>query len=266
MSKKIISLVLALLLCITAAALAEETENPMDMAGYWMDSWSQRANMTITYDGEHHKAVIRWSGSAFESIQWEMTGVFENGMLTTDNCRKTSHFFSEDGSEDIVVHYENEKASLRLADGAVLFSEPEGMSAECRFERYTDLDLSTVFNPERYAHLYVTSAAVMGDALCLTGIPGTIHENGTLSGFQSKDRLMLPLSSACEIRLPDGSSDLSAWFSSAGTDEGFYAIFRLNEQGEITKLIHNEEQPAAPVIEKEPAPEVMIVPAPPTRR
>lgn len=258
MPKKLLCGLLVLLLCLTASAFAEETENPMDLTGYWLDSWSSRAHLTLTFDGEQHKAVVHWSGSAFEFIQWELTGFFENGLLTTNNCRKTSHFFSSDGSEDIVVHYENEKAELLLSDGAVLFSEPENMCADCRFERYEEIDLSDVFNPEHYAHLYVLSSAVMGDSLCITALPGTIHENGTLSGFEAQDQLMLSLSSDCEIRLADGSSALSGG--------GFYAIFHLNEQGEISKLIYNEDQPDAPSMEAEPAPEVMIAPAPPTRR
>ncbi len=258
MPKKLICGLLVLLLCLATAAFAEETQNPMELTGYWLDSWSSRAHLTITFDGEQHRAVVHWSGSAFEFVQWEMTGVFENGVLTTDTCRKTSHFFSSDGSEDIVVHYENEQAELRLSEGAVLFTEPEGMCADCRFERYEEMDLSEIFNPDHYAHLYVTSSAVMGDALCITGVPGTIHENGTVSGFEAKEKLMLSLSPDCEIRLADGSSDLSK--------AGFYAIFRLNERGEVSRLIYSEEQPDAPSMEEEPAPEVMIVPAPPTRR
>ena len=263
MQKKLISVLLALFLCLMMTAQADETlptDNPLDMTGYWLDSWSGRAHITITFDGENHNALIHWANSAFDSVEWTLKGRFENGVLTDSSSVKRYVAYSESGVREETVIYADRPASLTLSEGALLWTDSEGMGADCRFTRYEEIDLGDVFNPEYYAHLYVTDVLSVGGRPCVKGALGTIHENRSLSGFDLRDSLVLPLAADCAIRLKDGSNELQ--------QGGFYAVVRLNEAGEIAKLHYNEEQPDAPTLLKEEIPVVqsMVVPAPPTRK
>jgi len=273
--KRLLSIILMMLLLASCAQAEGYADNPHTLSGYWLDGWSGRANLTITYAGGEHRAVVRWANSAFETIHWEMTGRFVEGVLQAEDCTKYSLFFSEDGTPEKVVHYENEDASLSLTDGVITWTDPEKMGAECRFEMYTELDLRDVFNPEHHAHLYVLSIhPAANGAVLVEGALGTVHENGQPEGFDRSRALTLPLAPDADIRLPEASSeqpavpaDAAAWFSARAFQEnaGFYALLALNESGEITRLLCNEDQPAAPAIPEETAP-VMIVPAPPSGR
>lgn len=263
MQKKLISVFLALFLCLTTTAQAAPAESPLEMTGCWMDSWSGRARITITFDGEEHTALIHWGSSAFDSVEWTITGRFENGVLTDENSVKRYVACDENGVREETVLYAGQTSSLTLADGALLWTDSEGMGAECRFERYSEIDLNDVFNPEHYAHLYVTDVLSVNGVLCVKGALGTIHENRSVSGFDLRDSLVLPLSADCSIRLKNGAAALSDL-----QQGGFYAVVRISETGEIVKLHYNEEQPDAPVrLEEEiPVAETMVVPAPPTRK
>ena len=266
MQKKLISVFLALFLCLMMTAHAEQAmqaENPLEMTGYWLDAWSGRAHIAVTFDGEKHTALIHWANSAFDSMEWTITGRFENGVLTDEASVKRYIAFDENGVREETVLYAGEPSSLTLADGALLWTDPEAMGAECRFERYEEIDLEDVFNPEHYAPLYITDVLSVGDAPCVRGTLGTIHENRSVSGFDLRDSLVLPLAADCSILLKDGSAALADL-----QQGGFYAIVRINETGEIAKLHYNEEQPDAPVrVEEEiPVVEAMVVPAPPTRK
>ena len=263
MQKKLISVLLALFLGLMMTAQADESlpsDNPLEMTGYWLDSWSGRAHIAITFDGEAHKAVIHWANSAFDSIEWTLKGRFENGSLTDENSVKRYVAYDENGAREETVLYAGQPASLTLSEGALLWTDSEGMGAECRFERYSGIDLGDVFNPEHYAHLYVTDVLSVGGRPCVKGALGTIHENRSVSGFDLRDSLVLPLAADCAVRLKDGSAELR--------QGGFYAILRINEAGEITKLHYNEDQPDAPVKLKEeiPVAETMVAPAPPSRK
>ena len=56
---------------------ADEDPAPLpgeDMLGEWFDISSQRANMTVTREGEGFAVVIRWSNSAFEASECRNCG------------------------------------------------------------------------------------------------------------------------------------------------------------------------------------------------
>ncbi len=119
--------------------LSGESAAPADLTGFWMDSWSQRAHMDLTQENGEYTAVIHWAGSAFEHVEWRMSGTFdEYGVLTSDNCTKSLHSFDEEGSESVEILYENEKAALICLDGVITWQDAEGMGAECRFIRTAD--------------------------------------------------------------------------------------------------------------------------------
>lgn len=271
--KRLISIILMIILLTSCAQAESHIENPHTMSGYWLDAWSGRANLTLTYADEKYRAVIRWANSAFETIQWEMTGQFTDGVLRAADCAKYSLFYAEDGTQEKIVHYENEDAALTLTDGVIAWSDPESMGAECRFERYAEIDLRDVFNPEHHAHLYVSDVCSAADGTFLIeGALGTVHENGQPEGFDISLALTLPLAQDADVRLAEGASgneptDPATWFSkyTAEEEHGFYAIIVLNEMGEITRLAYNEDQPAAPAVPVRNT-EIMIVPAPPSGR
>ena len=135
MSAKQLFLLLAVILGLLFSPQAEPVEAPVDLSGYWMDSWSQRAHMDLTFDGDTCTAVIHWANSAFDHVEWRMSGAFSGGVLEADNCTKTLHSYDENGVETIEVLYENQPAALTYSDGVFFWQDIEQMGSECRFER-----------------------------------------------------------------------------------------------------------------------------------
>ena len=162
---RLTALLLMILLLISCAHAETASVPQTDMTGVWADAWSQRAVLEIERDGSEYVARVHWSNSAFEYVQWEMTGSFEDGMLETENCIKTLHSYAGDGSEQIEVLYENEKAALTYRDGAITWTDPEGMGAECRFERLESEAESSSLSLSSLGYLFVFAVQQMIQAL-----------------------------------------------------------------------------------------------------
>lgn len=286
MLRKLISILLVFLFSMPLTVQAESVSDPMEVTGCWLDSWSGRAQLTITFDGKQHKAVIRWADSASAHLEWTITGLFENGILKDENSMKRYVAYDENRNEDATILYADAPAALTLTGSAITWTDSESMGAECRFERYPDIDYRDVYNAKRYAHLYVTDIYPdgTGSLIYVQGTLGTVHENSSVSGFDLRDTLTLIMPAGSDCLLPaslsdsfslEPISDPADWFAARSGDSGsgFYALFTMNESGQLTRLVYNEDQPAAPelpaeeeILTSSAAAPVMIVPAPPSRK
>ena len=137
MSAKTILYLLALLLCLFSPPQSKPSDLPE--SGYWMDSWSRRAHMDLTYEKDTCTAVIHWAVSAFEHVEWRMTGTFIGGVLQADDCTKTLHTYDENGAETVEILYENQPAALTYTGGVITWQDVEEMGSECRFELLPDM-------------------------------------------------------------------------------------------------------------------------------
>lgn len=127
---------LALLLLLSAFSPPQEEDV---LPGYWMDSWSQRAHMELKLEGETYTARIHWANSAFDFVQWDMSGTLEDGVISCGNCVKSLHSYdTETETQSVEILYENQPSELILENGVLRWTDIEGMGAECRFERVPD--------------------------------------------------------------------------------------------------------------------------------
>lgn len=125
---------------------AEDGQNPvMNIIGPYMDMNSQRARMDIECEGtQGAKVVIAWANSAFETVEWHFSGIFdtETKVVTYENCVKQTITYAEDGTGKTVVEYENGTGSLIVTENwTILWSDDvENAGEGCEFEFVSDAE------------------------------------------------------------------------------------------------------------------------------
>lgn len=112
---------------------AEISEKYSDLAGSYMDSFSQRAGMVVEDKGDCVGITITWSSSANEYTEWVMTAkMYEDGLLSYSDCVKTN-YTGEEGE----VEFENgEGCFAPTEDGKLEWSLAEDeYCQQCVFEK-----------------------------------------------------------------------------------------------------------------------------------
>lgn len=115
----------------TFAGIAEELHDMTDPAwneedykayyksieGDWQDEISQRAAMTVTAAGSDHADItVSWANDAAATVRWTMTArIYEDGLLSYKDCKKTLVTAGEDGTEKESVVYEDGEGFLYFA-------------------------------------------------------------------------------------------------------------------------------------------------------
>ena len=150
--KKIIALILALMLALSAACLAENAvaeapneedgQNPvMNLIGDYVDRISQRACMTVAcLNNDSADITVSWADSAFQVNVWHMTGVYdtETNTIAYIDCIHTVETYAEDGTGDIELVYENGSGMFTVTgDWIILWEDAQNTEAEgpaCEFE------------------------------------------------------------------------------------------------------------------------------------
>jgi len=163
--KKLISVLVLIALLFSISAFAEDewfvfAEDPNNLAGEWVDTVSERAALTIFYDGAAedgnvYSVLISWSSSASATFEWFFTGYYEDiddGCIVSTDCTKSLITFSE-GDElefDLTVLYENGACRLTLLDGILYWQDnSENAGKDCAFERFESM--SFVFEGDGFA-------------------------------------------------------------------------------------------------------------------
>ena len=135
----------------TPATQPKETEaptNPMESVeevfysyspyvGKWQDTWSKRANMTITPTNGGYKVVISWASSASEVAKWEMTARDAEGdSLFSNDCRHWIEYCDEAGNVTKQLIYTGGQVTLGIFDGVLLwFDYTQEAGENCCFEK-----------------------------------------------------------------------------------------------------------------------------------
>lgn len=115
-----------------------EPEVPYDqLAGEYQDTFSKRAVMTVTDEGDHVKMLVSWGSSAMETEQWTMTARFyEDGLLSYKDCTKTKVTFKDDNTSTTVTEYTNGEGFFSYSDGKLMWTgAADDGCKECVFEK-----------------------------------------------------------------------------------------------------------------------------------
>ncbi len=115
-----------------------------DPVGEYQDDTSERANMTITPEGEegHYSVMIRWGSSADQTTIWEFEGDFDrgSGMLPYEKCKKIELFLDDNGYEKEDIKYEDGKGALLFYEGGFHWEDKkESAGQDCYFVKTGDL-------------------------------------------------------------------------------------------------------------------------------
>lgn len=123
---------------------SENTTNTEDhvseYVGDWIDTTSERCNMTIECDdGETYHIDINWSSSATENTHWEFEAEYdeeENGLWYSGSCCNETYLDNGEVQEDYV--YSNGQGFIFIGDNSCLYwsDQEEGMGTDCVFQRY----------------------------------------------------------------------------------------------------------------------------------
>lgn len=150
--KKILALILAMMLALSAVCLAEtaaaeapieeDGQNPvMNLIGAYTDRISERACMTVAcLNNDSAEITVSWSDSEFEVHVWHMTGIYdtETNTITYTDCVYTVETYAEDGTGDIELVYENGSGTFTVTeDWVILWEDAQNTDAEgpvCEFE------------------------------------------------------------------------------------------------------------------------------------
>ena len=102
---------------IPDAGITDET--PEDVfAGTYAEQYAHRGVITVMNNGDNTYMVhIHWSGSAWESAEWDFSGEF-NGrqVLYYTDCVKTHVSYTEEGDREEEIEYTNGTGHLQIAE------------------------------------------------------------------------------------------------------------------------------------------------------
>ncbi len=170
MKKFLIAMLLIAALLCTSCLAAEETRQPADYSGRWVDPYYGRAALTIrrAFNAEapeneiHFDISIHWGNSADSEGVWLMDGVWnpEDGNLTYTNGSMAIVTYAENGdvaNED--VQWEDAEGAFTLnEEGIMLWQDSrEERAAEFKLERI----LSQAPSVEEFAVDYFECVAAM---------------------------------------------------------------------------------------------------------
>lgn len=272
----VLALALALLLSLTA--FSEEdwffasdgfAQDPHGISGEYMDSVSQRASLYIYYDEEadpenSYTITIQWGNSAFETVEWYMTGRYEaveEGRIVSVDCEKSIVTYSGENAMDfsLTTVYTDGECTLTLIDGILYWEDgTENAGESCRFEKTDESDFFSeagdledwrlFYNPNGYDVIYVTEIFDVDGTHFVFGCFGTIDEKGDHLYFNELDSMIFPLAADAAVMLPEslpfGAPTLCAnpteWYKNACKTgmSSFYADFTMLSDGSLSALTY----------------------------
>ena len=115
-------------------------EHVSEYVGDWIDTTSERCNMTIECDdGETYYIDINWSSSATENTHWELEAEYgeeENGLWYSGSCCNETYLDNGEVQEDYV--YSNGQGFMFIGDDSCLHWDDyeEDAGSDCVFQRY----------------------------------------------------------------------------------------------------------------------------------
>ena len=123
------------------------TVDTSSFEGFWRDSWSSRATMSIEMGSDIYSITIRWANSAREYVEWRMNGVLERGgdqsrveaKIVCKDCEKYIVTADDEGNLTETRVYGNGMATIARADGKLYwFDATEDAGENCVFEKESD--------------------------------------------------------------------------------------------------------------------------------
>ena len=83
------------------------------------------------------KGTVHWPNGAEETDEWNFSGTFtQAGILTDEDCTKTSSHFNADGTETRTTYYENGSGYLYIANKiAIWHDNQEGIANDSSFSK-----------------------------------------------------------------------------------------------------------------------------------
>lgn len=121
----------------------EEVVDKPDFTGTYTEPMSGRCTIEIkNISGDDYDIVVRWSSSAFESANWEMTGTYydSTGLLEFEDCKYFVRTYTDDENYTDDVQYEGGAGTMWFEEDGTLGwqsvnSEIDGITGETHFER-----------------------------------------------------------------------------------------------------------------------------------
>ena len=105
------------------------------LTGNYYDFVSQRATALVIEDGDEIEITVKWSSSASETTEWEMTCEKDGDKLSYTDCEKTNSVYDESGNADDTVEYDDGEGYFTLKDGKLLWDgAAEENCKTCVFE------------------------------------------------------------------------------------------------------------------------------------
>ena len=163
--KKLTAIILALLLTLGCAALAEEASMPAGAAAYEGVWQCDRATAALYWEEEGYKVLITWGSSAWEETEWEYSCYYneeDHTLSAVPFGTRREVVYGEDGEPVSATEaYNDGEAVFSLdADGCLLWQDLKENAGEgMRFEKL----------PEEPAAL---TFATVGDAMASEGYTG----------------------------------------------------------------------------------------------
>ena len=101
-----------------------------ELVGVWADPKTPRVRLTISYDGTKFYAVIVWSNSAFQYVEWHMTGTYLDGQLISNDCRQTVVTYLDEDSSEEEIMYENGESVFTYMNGKLTWFDAQENSGD----------------------------------------------------------------------------------------------------------------------------------------
>ncbi len=235
----------------------EEIIDKPDFTGVYSEPVSGRCRITIEYlSGDDHKVNVRWSGSAFESANWEMTATYydSTGLLEYTDAKYFIRTYSDE---------ENYTDDVKYTDGAGEFwfeedgslgwrsanSDVDGVTGDTFFERLPEN--AGIANP--WTDADSAEAAAQGAGVDYFLIPANENDYNGHQVYILDYRFMEHLAEAngsigsAELTIRKGlkqeSDDVSGDYNSYAfnwsftTEDGFTVNCFGNKEGSAMKVI-----------------------------
>ena len=121
----------------TPASQQQVTEEPESYTGIYVERSAGKAVIEVKVTHELKKVTVHWPNGAEETDEWNFSGTFtQAGILTYEDCTKTSIRFNADGTETRTTYYENGSGYLYIANKiAIWHDNQEEIANDCSFAK-----------------------------------------------------------------------------------------------------------------------------------
>ena len=124
--------------CTSTDADGNETDDLSGLAGEYMDSWSERARLTLTVNGEGNLEIeVSWADSAFEYVRWTMSiSDTENNRLSYTDCSQSVVSENGEGNEIVATVYDKGEGYFTVSGSRILWDGAADEDCrDCVFEK-----------------------------------------------------------------------------------------------------------------------------------